>query len=46
MSEIIDLLKQLRSGEMRIADYLDQLEARFVEMEPVIFSFVPEPRRW
>jgi len=44
--KITELIKQLRSGELKISDYLDQLEARFVEMEPVIFSFVPEPRRW
>ncbi|MFK7805303.1 MAG: amidase [Anaerolineae bacterium] len=44
--EIIELVSKLRSGEMRISEYLDQLEARFVEIEPVIFSFVPEPRRW
>ena len=43
---ITELLKQFRSGDLKIAEYLDQLEARFVEMEPVIFSFVPEPRRW
>lgn len=43
---IIQTLSQLRSGELKISDYLDQLEARFIEMEPVIFSFVPEPRRW
>ena len=40
------LLTQLRSGELQLSDHLDQLEACFVEMEPVIFSFVPEPRRW
>ena len=32
---ITELLKQLRSGKLKIADYLDQLEARFVDMEPL-----------
>jgi Asp-tRNA(Asn)/Glu-tRNA(Gln) amidotransferase A subunit family amidase len=43
---IPSLLAKLRSGELPIADYLDQLEQRFVAIEPIIYSFVPEPRRW
>ena len=46
MAAINDLLQQLRSGERSISDYLAELETRFVEKEPIIFSFVPEPRRW
>ncbi len=43
---IPELLIHLRAGDLKISDYLDTLEARFAEIEPVIFSFVPEPRRW
>ena len=40
------LVAHLRCGKLRISEYLDQLEDRFLELEPVIYSFVPEPRRW
>ncbi|MDJ0752355.1 MAG: amidase [Ardenticatenaceae bacterium] len=40
------LIPALRSGEVDLMAYLDELEARFIEWEPVIYSFVPEPGRW
>ena len=46
MTKILDLVAKFRSGEMPISAYLAELENRFVEWEPIIFSFVPEPRRW
>lgn len=46
MGKINILLNSMRSGELNPTDYLNSLEAAFVEWEPVIFSFVPEPRRW
>ena len=40
------LVSQLRSGTLRISEYVDTLEKLFLNMEPVINAFVPEPRRW
>lgn len=46
MDALQPLAAALRAGERDLAAYLAELEARFVAWEPVIFSFVPEPRRW
>ncbi|KAI2490323.1 Glutamyl-tRNA(Gln) amidotransferase [Fragilaria crotonensis] len=40
------LVYQLRAGTLRIGEYVDTLEERFLNMEPVVYAFVPEPRRW
>ncbi len=46
MDAIPDLLTRLRQEPGALHDYLRVLEQRFSEWEPVIFSFVPEARRW
>jgi len=43
---ILTLANALRSGELPILDYLDQLEVRFSEIEPAIHSFLPEEDRF
>lgn len=40
------LIINLRSGELNLLDYLDQLEARFAEREPEVLAFVPENGRF
>lgn len=43
---ILSLAGSLRSGEISIDDYLDELESNFERMEPSIHSFVPESNRF
>ena len=43
---ILTLVNALRSGELLLRDYLDELEARFAELEPNIHAFVPEDDRF
>ena len=40
------LISNLRSGELDLLDYLNQLEAHFVEREPDVLAFVPENGRF
>lgn len=40
------LLAALRSGDRNLPAYLDRLEARFNEAEPLILAFVPEEDRF
>jgi Asp-tRNA(Asn)/Glu-tRNA(Gln) amidotransferase A subunit family amidase len=40
------LLEDLRSGELTLPEYLSQVEARFIEREPSILSFLPEEDRF
>jgi Asp-tRNA(Asn)/Glu-tRNA(Gln) amidotransferase A subunit family amidase len=40
------LIINLRSGELDLLDYIDQLEARFEEREPEVQAFVPENGRF
>ena len=42
----LTLANALRSGEIPIEQYLDELESRFATIEPEIHSFVPEPDRF
>lgn len=42
----LSLANALRSGEIGIDAYLDELELRFASVEPTIHSFVPEPDRF
>ena len=46
MIELTQLITGLRAGELSISDYVDHLEARFQEVEPLIEAFVPEPDRF
>ena len=43
---ILTLVNALRSGELSLLDYLDELEARFKKLEPSIHAFVPEDNRF
>ncbi|UCG23018.1 MAG: amidase [Chloroflexota bacterium] len=43
---ILTLVNALRSGELSLHDYLDELQVRFAEMEPKIHAFVPEDDRF
>ncbi len=40
------LIENLRSGELTLAEYLSQVEARFIEREPSILAFLPEEDRF
>jgi Asp-tRNA(Asn)/Glu-tRNA(Gln) amidotransferase A subunit family amidase len=40
------LISNLRSGELDLLDYIDQLEARFAKREPDVLAFVPENGRF
>ena len=46
MTSIPALLSRLRSGELALADYLAELEARFEQVEPGVLAFVPEDGRF
>jgi Asp-tRNA(Asn)/Glu-tRNA(Gln) amidotransferase A subunit family amidase len=46
LQPILALVNALRSGELSLLDYLDELEARFAELEPSIHAFVPEDDRF
>jgi len=40
------LIEDLRSGRLRLPDFLAQIEARFMEREPSILAFLPEEDRF
>jgi Asp-tRNA(Asn)/Glu-tRNA(Gln) amidotransferase A subunit family amidase len=40
------LIEALRSNELRLPEYLSQVEARFNEREPAIHAFLPEENRF
>ena len=40
------LIESLRKGELRLPEYLAQVEAHFGEHEPSILAFVPEENRF
>ncbi len=40
------LIINLRSGDLDLLAYIDQLEARFIEREPDVLAFVPENGRF
>ncbi len=46
MIELTQLIAGLRAGELSLSDYLDYLEGRFQEVEPVVEAFIPEPDRF
>lgn len=46
MIELTQLSASLRAGELTLSDYLDYLEARFQEVEPLVEAFLPEPDRF
>jgi len=46
MTSIPVLLSRLRSGELALPDYIDELEARFEQVEPSVLAFVPEDERF
>jgi Asp-tRNA(Asn)/Glu-tRNA(Gln) amidotransferase A subunit family amidase len=46
MIELAQLAANLRAGELLLPDYLDYLEARFQEVEPIVEAFLPEPDRF
>jgi Asp-tRNA(Asn)/Glu-tRNA(Gln) amidotransferase A subunit family amidase len=43
---LVQLVRELRSGELRPEIYLEQLEANFEEREPDILAFLPEKDRF
>jgi Asp-tRNA(Asn)/Glu-tRNA(Gln) amidotransferase A subunit family amidase len=43
---ILTLANGLRSGEIAVEEYLEELESRFREIEPSIYSFVSETDRF
>ncbi|HLF00351.1 MAG TPA: amidase [Anaerolineales bacterium] len=43
---VTELTASFRSGQLRIADYLDRLESYFNEREPSVLSFIPEEGRF
>ena len=43
---LLSLVNALRSGELGLQAYIDQLEQRFLTAEPAIQAFVSEPRRF
>ncbi|MFQ5436335.1 MAG: amidase family protein, partial [Anaerolineae bacterium] len=43
---LADLIHQLRSGELPLLAYLDELEVHFVAREPEVLAFVPEDGRF
>lgn len=51
MIELTQLIASLRAGELALSDYLDYLEARFQEVEPLVtmttkfVHFAPGPTR-
>lgn len=46
MIELTRLIAGLRAGELSLSDYLDYLEARFQEVEPIVEALIPEPDRF
>ncbi len=40
------LAEALRGGHPRLAEYVDQTETRFAEVEPSLHAFMPEPGRF
>jgi Asp-tRNA(Asn)/Glu-tRNA(Gln) amidotransferase A subunit family amidase len=40
------LAASLRSGELKLVDFLAALEARFADIDPSIHAFMPEPNRF
>lgn len=40
------LVQRFQEGEMTADEYLKEIENRFEQWEPIIWSFVPEPRRF
>src|SRR5215212_458800 len=40
------LIEDLRSGRLRLPDFLAQIEARFIQQEPSIRAFLPEEDRF
>ncbi|MFN2188353.1 MAG: amidase [Candidatus Promineifilaceae bacterium] len=43
---LIQLVRELRSGDLSPEEYLQQLETRFHEVEPTIHAFLPEEKRF
>jgi Asp-tRNA(Asn)/Glu-tRNA(Gln) amidotransferase A subunit family amidase len=41
-----DLVEELRSGELRVPDFLAQIAARFARREPAIQAFIPDEKRF
>ena len=41
-----ELIEELRAGELRLPDFLAQVEARFTQQEPSILAFVPDEKRF
>jgi Asp-tRNA(Asn)/Glu-tRNA(Gln) amidotransferase A subunit family amidase len=46
MESMSALVQRFQQGEIGADDYLSAIEARFQQHEPIIWSFVPEPRRF
>jgi Asp-tRNA(Asn)/Glu-tRNA(Gln) amidotransferase A subunit family amidase len=46
MESMSALVRRFQQGEIGVDDYLAALEARFELYEPILWSFVPEPRRF
>ena len=40
------LIEELRSGALTLPDFLAQIEARFIEHEPLVLAFIPEEDRF
>ena len=40
------LIKEMRSGQLLLPDFLSQVEARFLEREPNILALLPEENRF
>src|SRR5689334_24161341 len=40
------LIEELRSGALKLPDFLSQVEALFIEHEPSILAFLPEEDRF
>ena len=43
---LVQLVRELRSGELPVEDYLEQLEEHFQEREPEVRAFLPEKDRF
>jgi Asp-tRNA(Asn)/Glu-tRNA(Gln) amidotransferase A subunit family amidase len=40
------LLEDLRAGQLLVPDFLAQVEARFIQHEPLILAFIPDEKRF
>ena len=45
-NSLLTLSEALRSGQLSLMRFIDQLETRFEQREPSVLAFIPEPGRF